>query len=585
MAFDLANNRYDFTIIGDTMFQKFGLPSDVMSEYVDDLVEQIQAIEEVEAEDTKSKKKGVSAEAKKRALKNGLKQAYGSDVEFDFAKMGFDGLIADEVQYYKNIGLGGKDIKGGLGASVVMSYSDKNGNALTAKDIADGAEPHSATLGSMRSYDFRFKSKYVSKNNNGNNVVLLTGTPTPNKPLELYTLLQHLDESILFEYGIISSKDFVDTFYDIEEFETTDSTGKIVKREALASMKNLDWMGKILDRFVDYKGFKDMPELPRPKQVDVQHYLKLSSAGEKIFGDVQHRILTAMDDAKKIKSGLLDSSEVEIALVAMGAGRSASIDLRLYDVGTKGKSQFTPDELFDIIESDIATSENNKILKTIELLTNQYKENSNSGQIIFLDRLSVKNSDGSVTSTHSEMRDKILATGLFSDTEVVFVNGAAFVNPTTGKVSKSSIKPDMLNKIMDMYNDGSIKVIIGNTSKLGVGVDLNRKTTDIYQLDIPFRPDEIEQRDNRGVRQGNENEFVRTHQFFQLGTFDKRSYEIVMKKRGFNDMYGFSENEDLVVVDGVSMIDNSNTTDPYQAVIDLERDPFERERDLESRES
>lgn len=578
MAFDLANNRYDFTIIGDTMFQKFGLPSDVMSEYVDDLVEQIQAIEEVEAEDTKSKKKGVSAEAKKRALKNGLKQAYGSDVEFDFAKMGFDGLIADEVQYYKNIGLGGKDIKGGLGASVAMSYSDKNGNALTAKDIADGAEPHSATLGSMRSYDFRFKSKYVSKNNNGNNVVLLTGTPTPNKPLELYTLLQHLDESILFEYGIISSKDFVDTFYDIEEFETTDSTGKIVKREALASMKNLDWMGKILDRFVDYKGFKDMPELPRPKQVDTQHYLKLSKAGEQIFGDVQHRILTAMDDAKKIKSGLLDSNEVEIALVAMGAGRSASIDLRLYDVGTKGKSQFTPDELFDIIENDIATSENNKILKTIELLTNQYKENSNSGQIIFLDRLSVKNSDGSVTSTHAEMRDKILATGLFSDTEVVFVNGAAFVNPTTGKVSKSSIKPDMLNKIMDMYNDGSIKVIIGNTSKLGVGVDLNRKTTDIYQLDIPFRPDEIEQRDNRGVRQGNENEFVRTHQFFQLGTFDKRSYDIVMKKRGFNDMYGFSENEDLVVVDGVSIIDNSNTTDPYQAVIDLERDPFERER-------
>lgn len=578
MAFNLSNNRYDFTIIGDTMFQKFGLPSDVMSEFVDDLVEQIQAVEEAEAEDSKSKKKGVSAEAKKRALKNGLKQTYGSDVEFDFVKMGFDGLIADEVQYYKNIGLGGRDIKGGLGASVVMSYSDKNGNSLTAKDIADGVEPHSATLGSMRSYDFRFKSKYVSKNNNGNNVILLTGTPTPNKPLELYTLLQHLDENILYEYGIISSKDFVDTFYDIEEFETTDSTGKIVKREALASMKNLDWMGKILDRFVDYKGFKDMPELPRPKQMDVQHYLKLSRAGEKIFGDVQHRILTAMEDAKKIKSGLLDSSEVEIALVAMGAGRSASIDLRLYDVGTKGKSQFTPDELFDIIENDIATSENNKILKTIELLTNQYKENSNSGQIIFLDRLSVKNSDGSVTSTHAEMRDKILATGLFSDTEVVFVNGAAFVNPTTGKVSKSSIKPDMLNKIMDMYNDGSIKVIIGNTSKLGVGVDLNRKTTDIYQLDIPFRPDEIEQRDNRGVRQGNENEFVRTHQFFQLGTFDKRSYEIVVKKRGFNDMYGFSENEDLVVVDGVSMIDNSNTTDPYQAVIDLERDPFERER-------
>jgi len=586
MAYDLANNRYDFTIIGDTMFQKFGLPSDVLSEYVDDLVEQIQAAEEAETEEadskntrnTKKEKKGISAEAKKKALKNGLRQAYSGDIDFNFAKLGFDGLIADEVQYYKNIGLGGRDIKGGLGATTTISYFDKEGKSLAAKEIADGAEPHSATLGSMRSYDFRFKSKFVSQNNNGNNVILLTGTPTPNKPLELYTLLQHLDENILKEYGIESSKDFVDTFYDIEEFETTDTTGKIVKREGLASMKNLDWMAKILDRFVDYKGFKDMPELPRPKQVDVQHYLKLSNSGEAIFQDVQHRLIKAMEDAKLIKQGMLSSEYAEIPLVALGAGRSASIDLRLYDVGTKGKSLFTPDELYEIIKNDNATFENNKILKTIDLISNQYKENSNSGQIVFLDRLTVKNSDGSKTSTHVEMRDKILATGLFNENEVVFVNGGAFVNPLTGKVSKGSIKPEMLNRIMDMYNDGRIKVTIGNTSKLGVGVDLNRKTTDIYQLDILWRPDEIEQRSNRGVRQGNENSEVRVHQFFQLGTFDKRSYETVMKKRGFNDMYKFSENEDLVTIDGVSHIDNSNSTDPYQAIIDLESNPFERER-------
>ncbi|MBE0498567.1 MAG: N-6 DNA methylase [Campylobacterales bacterium] len=578
MAYDLANNRYDFTIIGDTMFQKFGLPSGVLSEYVDDLVEQIQSEEEAEEGGKKGKKDQISAEAKKRALKRGLKQAYGGEVEFDFAKLGFDGLIADEVQYYKNIGFAGKDAKGGLGTSIAMKYFDKEGKSLTSKEIKGGEEPYSATLGSMRSYDFRFKSKYVSQNNNGNNVILLTGTPTPNAPLELYTLLQHLDENILLEYGISTSSDFVDTFYDVESYETTDSTGAIVKRDGLAQMKNLDWMGKILDRFVDYRGFNDMPDLPRPKQVDVKHYLKLSKAGEVVFQDVQHRLLTAIEDGKKVKAGNMLPEEAEIPLVAMGAGRSASIDLRLYDVGKKGKSALDTDSLYDLIENDIAGTENNKILKTIDLVSKQYKENTNSGQIIFLDRLTVKNRDGSETSTHKEMREKILATGLFDENEVVFVNGASFVNPLTGKISNSSIKPDMLNRIMDMYNAGTIKVIIGNTSKLGVGVDLNRKTTDIYQLDIPYRPDEIEQRSNRGVRQGNENPEVRVHQFFQLGTFDKRSYQIVMNKRGFNDMYGFSDNTDLIVEDGVSKIDNSSTTDPYQAVIDLESNPFERER-------
>ena len=579
MAFDLANNRYDFTIIGDTMFQKFGLPSDVLSEYVDDLVAQM--IKEESATDDaskKDKKEIVSAEQKRKALKVGLRQAYGGEVEFDFAKLGFDGLIADEVQYYKNIGMQGKDVKGGLGATIAIKYSDKAGKSLTTKDIKDGAEPYSATLGSMRSYDFRFKSKYVSQNNNGNNVILLTGTPTPNKPLELYTLLQHLDENILLEYGIEASSDFVDTFYDIENYETTDSIGKIVKREGLGSMKNLEWLGKILDRYVDYKGFESMPDLPRPKQIEVEHYMKLSKAGEVIFGDVQARLIQAIEDGKLLKSGAITADSIEIALVPMGAGRSASIDLRLYDIGTKGKSELTHDELSELIVNDEATIENNKILKTVDLVKNQYKENPDSGQIIFLDRLKVKNPDGTTTSTHQEIREQVLATGLFDETEVVFVNGGEFVNHNTGKVSKGSIKPDMLNKIMDMYNEGKIKVIIGNTSKLGVGVDLNRKTTDIYQLDIPFRPDEIEQRNNRGVRQGNENASVRTHKFFQLGTFDKRSYDIVIAKRGFNDIYGFSDTSDIVYNDGVSKIDNKSMTDPYQAIIDLESDPFVREK-------
>ncbi len=591
MAFDLANNRYDFTIIGDTMFQKFGLPSDVLSEYVDDLVSQM--IKEEESADDAGKtvqKDLVSAEQKRKALKVGLKKAYGGDVEFDFAKLGFDGLIADEVQYYKNIGMQGSDVKGGLGATVAVKYYNKKGERITSKDIKEGAEPYSATLGSMRSYDFRFKSKYVSQHNNGNNVILLTGTPTPNKPLELYTLLQHLDENILKEYGIDSSSDFVDTFYDIENFETTDTTGKIVKREGLSSMKNLDWLSKILDRFVDYKGFEDMPDLPRPKQIDIQHYLKLSKAGETIFSDVQSRILRAIEDGKLVKSGQELPQNVEIPLVAMGAGRSASIDLRLYDVGSKGKSTLDPELLSNIIANDVATTENNKILKTVELITEQYKENSNSGQIVFLDRITVKDGD-SVQSTHREIRAKILESGLFDESEVVIVNGAEWTNPTTGETlpktlklnakgekNTSSIKPDMLNKIMDEYNAGKIKVIIGNTSKLGVGVDLNKKTTDIYQLDIPFRPDEIEQRSNRGVRQGNENAEVRVHQFFQLGTFDKRSYDIVLAKRGFNDIYGFSDNSDVEFEDGVSMVSNKNESDPYQAIIDLESDPFERER-------
>lgn len=582
MVYDLANNRYDFTIIGDTMMQKIGLSEEVMDRYINDLVDEISAQEasqEGEEKDKKQKKGEVSVEQKKKALKQGIKMAYAQSEEFDFAKLGFDGIIADEVQYYKNIGMQGRDTEGGLGANIAITYKDKDGNTLKAKDIEAGAQPHSATLGSFRSYDFRFKTKFVSENNNGNNVILLTGTPTPNKPLELMTLLQHLDTKILEEYGIKSSSDFVETFFEIGEDETISSSGTVVKQKSLVSMKNQQFLRNILERYVDYRGFKDMKDLPRPKQIDVKHYLKLSKSGEIIMQDVQHRILQAIEDGKAVKSGQLAPDEVEIALVGMGAGRSASIDLRLYSVGSKEKSQYTKEEAARIIAEDIQTEENNKILKTISLVTAQYKKNSNSGQIIFLDRLTVENEDGSKTSTHQEIREKILATGLFDPKEVIFANGQEHVNPLTGEPVKSAPSADRLNLIMDMYNEGKIKVVIGNTAKLGVGVDLNRKTTDIYQLDIPYRPDEIEQRSNRGVRQGNENSEVRVHQFFQLGTFDERSYKIVMDKRGFNDVYGFSDNEAVELDDtGSVKVDTGEAIDPYQAVIDLESDPFERER-------
>ena len=76
------------------------------------------------------------------------------------------------------------------------------------------------------------------------------------------------------------------------------------------------------------------------------------------------------------------------------------------------------------------------------------------------------------------------------------------------------------------------KVLIGNTAKLGVGVDLQVTTTDVYQIDIPYRPDEIEQRTNRAVRQGNRNKQVRVHKFVTPGTFDEMSLRLIANKQG-----------------------------------------------------
>lgn len=573
IVYDLSNNRYDFTIIGDTAFQKIGLPDSIIDRYATDLVDQITQIETNEEESgnsKKSKKNEVSIESKKRAFVRGIKEQYSDDITIDIEKLGFDGIIADEVQNYKNIGMQGKDVRGNLGGTITVSYS-KNGEELTQKDILNGVEPDSAKLGSWRAYDFRFKTRYISEKNNGNNVILLTGTPTPNKPLELMTLLHHLDVNILKEYGIDNVSDFTSTFFETADFETTDGQGKPKTEQGLSSIRNTQWLKKIIKRFVNYKGFEDMPDLPRPKQIDVQHFLSLSPAGETIFTDIKDRLIKAIEDSKD-KNKNKDTIEQTITMYM--AGRDASIDLRLYNVGTKNKSMYTQEEINELIKEDSATNLNNKVEKTVQLITEQYKKNKQSGQIVFNDRIKYKDENGNDKSIHQEIKNKLLETGLFESNEIVIVTGQQYTNPDTGTDYKlgTAIKNTMLQRIMDKYNAGEIKVIIGNTAKLGVGVDLNRYTTDIYQIDIPFRPDWIEQRNNRGVRQGNINKEVRVHSFFQLGTFDQFSFDIVKKKEGFNNIFWKDTDTEYAT------IDKGEQLDPYEMVIQVEPDVFKREK-------
>jgi hypothetical protein len=574
MVNDLANNQYDYTYISTNLAQKFTVPEAKMSEYVDRLAEQISTMEKPDDELNKKQIKAKQQRlAKLAALRHSMMSAFAEDASsgFDMERLGFDAIFADEVQYYKNIGMQSEDAKGGIGASVTLNAKfpvtvDSNGKEVQDKE----ASPLSVTIGSARSYDFRFKTMYISEKNNGNNIFLLTGTPTPNKPLELLTLLHHMDVNTLNEYGIENVGDFVDSFFDLSEVEKEGIDGTVKMETQLTGMKNVDAMKKIITRYVDYRSPESASDLTRPKQIDVNHAILMSDEAQIVFADIQGRVMQAMDDAKaKMQGGHVEDAEAIIAMYT--AGRDASIDVRLYKPTVKS-TLATVGQTFE----EETRADYSKIAKTVQLVAEQLKNKSDSGQLIFLDRLSFP--DGG--STHEDIRNKVIAATGLSEKEVVFVNGSQHVNPATGKVVKSNPDLKRLQEIMDAYNANEIKVLIGNTSKLGVGVDLNVHTTDIYQVDKLYRPDEIEQRNNRGVRQGNKNAEVRVHTFNQIGTFDALSDRIIANKQGFNDVFWKDQDSDTVDVKA------EEVPSAYDAAIELEKDPYKKrkleiERDLE----
>jgi N12 class adenine-specific DNA methylase len=565
MAYDLTNNQYDYTFISTNLAQKFTIPPKRLGEYVDKLTESIISMEKDDEDLNKSQIKAKATRiAKIRMLKATIMASYADSNAngFDMGKMGFDALFADEVQYYKNIGMQSEDAKGGIGANVAINAKypliEKNG-----KMVADMTQsPLSVSLGSSRSYDFRFKTQFISENNNGNNIFLLTGTPTPNKPLELLTLLFHLDTKILDEYHIDNVGQFVDEFLDIQAVEETAVDGAAKLKDQLVAIKNIFGLKKIISRYIDYRSPESASDLTRPKQNNITHVILQSDESQEIFEDVQARILQAVEDSKTKRSGGIVEEEKMITMY--GAGRDASVDVRLYTPSKLGKGNIAEGTVFQ----KETRSQYSKIAKTVELVAAKNKLDPEAGQLIFLDRLKFSSGNG---STHEDIRNDILeATGL-KPNQVVFVNGGEYVNPNTGKIAKN-IKPEMLQTIMDDYNAGKIKVLIGNTTKLGVGVDLQTTTTDIYQLDKPYRPDEIEQRNNRGVRQGNRNAVVNVHTFNQPGTFDAMSDRIIESKQGFNDVFWKTQASDKANVKG------EEAPGHFDAAIELERDPLKKRK-------
>lgn len=571
MVYNLANNRYDYTFISSTLAQKFTVPAASLSKFVDQIVESTNAMDDLD--DSELSKKQIKAKERRLAkiamLKTTMMTSLRDDERHGFSmeKLGFDAIFADEVQYYKNIGMTNGETNGDIGAPVTLNAKYPK-NEFNEPDY--NADPLSVSLGSARSYDFRFKTQYISENNNNNNVFLLTGTPTPNKPLELITLLHHLDPNILDEYGITNAGDFINEFFEIASVEDVGIDGSKKAKQRLVGIKNIDILKRIITRYVDYRSPESAKDLKRPRQKDVVHSILKNDAADDVFTDIQGRLLKAIEDAKAMRQGEA-SVDAEAIIQMYTAGRDASIDVRLY-TPTNKSTEFSVGDYFE----DETREEYSKIAKTVSLVAEQHSKDPDAGQIIFLDRLKFANDQG---STHADIRDKIILASGLDPEQVIYVNGGEHINPATGLVVKSGPKQERLETIKDAYNSGKIKVIIGNTSKLGVGMDLQTNTTDIYQIDKPYRPDEVEQRNNRGVRQGNRYEEVTIHTFSQVGTFDDLSDRILANKRGFNDVFWKDQEAANVVVD------TPNIPDAYTAAIALEQDPIKRrkieiERDL-----
>ena len=140
----------------------------------------------------------------------------------------------------------------------------------------------------------------------------------------------------------------------------------------------------------------------------------------------------------------------------------------------------------------------------------QRTEAQKSTQMVFCD-LSTPHGDGSF-NVYDDLRDKLVDMGVPKD-EIAYIHTA----------NTETAKKELFGKV----RSGQVRVLIGSTQKMGAGTNVQAKLIALHHLDCPWRPSDLQQREGRIVRQGNENPEVDIYTYVTENTFDSYLYQLV----------------------------------------------------------
>ena len=138
-----------------------------------------------------------------------------------------------------------------------------------------------------------------------------------------------------------------------------------------------------------------------------------------------------------------------------------------------------------------------------------------SAQLVFCDLSTPK---AGIFNVYDDMKAKLIERGI-PETEIAFIHEA----------NTDACKTELFGKV----RSGAVRVLMGSTAKMGAGTNVQQRLVALHHLDVPWRPSDIEQREGRILRQGNENKGVYVFRYVTEGTFDAYSWQLIENKQKF----------------------------------------------------
>lgn len=485
----IATGNYDAVIIGHTQLKMLPLSPErqekIYKEQIENIVAGIAELKYQEGNSFKVK----DMERTKRSLEQQLEKLQSSkkDNTVYFEELGIDKLFVDEAHEFKNL---------------FCTTKLQNVSGISSR-------------ASQRATELFAKCRYLDEKTGGKGVVFATGTPLSNSVTELHTMMRYLNYDFLASHNNMQNFDnWVSTFgVQKKEYELAPAGNKFKERTRIAEYANLPELMSMFKTIADVRT-ADTLNLKVP---DCElHIVDVEPT------ELQTELVEELSDrADEVNNGSVDPS-TDNMLKITGDGRKLGLDPRLInpsfedDPGTK--LNVCVNNVFDIYEK----TSDKKLTQIVFCDLGVPSKNSSADGNKDDDTKSVAELDSLEESgkfcVYDDIRDKLIAKGVSAD-EIAYIHNA----------KSETQKSELFAKV----RSGEVRILLGSTGKMGTGTNVQDRIIALHDLDVPWRPSDLEQRRGRMVRQGNINDKVHLYRYVTKGTFDAYSYQLLEKKQKF----------------------------------------------------
>jgi SNF2 family DNA or RNA helicase len=497
-----------------------------------------------------------------------------------FEDMGFTDVIIDECHEFKNNMLGGEH------------YQD-----VAYLPTAPPAK---------RALDMTMKMAYLRDSNNGRGAYMLSATPVTNSPFEIFNMLSYVCPLEEFErYGIYTPDDFIRTFGNITSVDKMMVDGSIKSKDGLTGFKMLDGLRTMFHKYVNMKSAEDFPDqIKLPPHEEVNLDIELTEEQKRAYESLRERAKEAAKPPQKgekkesMFSVIRDMDRVTtdmdlynktMTFIFRGSDKE-NVDALVKSLPKTIKvKRVLDDEEMEALGLDPEMNKGRAQEITIKLEISSRMENGNYVAIfpkeyenMVVDRIpqnniAIENVSHPLMPKYARLIENLRSDLEADGKQIIFteeksqhqkilrlvVHHIPTIAKLIGIINAEEAKGEELQKISDEYNSGNLKFVICN-KKAEVGVNLQKGTTAIHHLTLPWTPASIQQRNGRGVRQGNTAPMIHVYYYCGKGSFDAYRLEILKAKSNWmSDLFNGTE----------ATAENANALSQDEMMDMLEADP------------